>query len=82
MELAAVGVACVGIVLLSVGLGPLGPIAGGAFAASQGAGIAAGSAAAFAQSAAMGGAAAGGTLFGTGAALGSTIATAVACVHT
>ena len=42
-----------GLSLLAIGLSPIGPIAGGAFAAAQGAGVIAGSLMAIAQSAAM-----------------------------
>eukprot|EP00981_Chlorochromonas_danica_P007410 scaffold1709_cov158-Ochromonas_danica.AAC.20 len=53
---AAVGVAVVGGAFFMIGLGPLGPVAGGWFAANMGAGLTAGSVMSLAQSAAMTGA--------------------------
>eukprot|EP01039_Chlorochromonas_danica_P001560 gene1560-1702_t len=80
---AAVGVAVVGGALIMVGLGPLGPVAGGWFAANMGAGLATGSVMSLAQSAAMTGAAyslgatAGGVVgAATGAAIGAVTAPA------
>lgn len=76
---AVVGVAVVGSVLLIIGLGPLGPVAGTLFAAAQGPGIVAGSMMATVQSAAMTGVA-----YGTGAAAGAgagvAAGTAISCV--
>ena len=72
------GLVAVPLVFLALGLTPIGPIAGGWFAANMGAGVAAGSGMAALQSAAMTGAG-----YGTAAAVGGTVGagvgTAVSC---
>ena len=72
---AIVGVTIVGGTLLIIGLGPLGPVAGGLFATAQGAAIAAGSLMAIIQSGAMTGIA-----YGTGAAAGAAAGVAIGTI--
>ena len=66
-----IGVVAVPLFFLAVGLSPIGPIAGGFFAANMGAGLAAGSTMAGLQAAAMTGAG-----VGTAAAVGGAAGTA------
>ena len=76
---AAGGVVGVGLAtgaLFAVGLSSIGPIAGGAFAASQGAGVTAGSLMAIAQSAAMTG-----SYVGTAWTVGTIAGAIAACSH-
>ncbi len=70
--IAGAALVCGGFLLL--GLTPIGPIAGGIFAANMGAGIASGSLMAMTQAAAMTG-----TAYATGAAVGAAGGTAYAC---
>mmetsp|Transcript_3811 Transcript_3811/g.5924 ORF Transcript_3811/g.5924 Transcript_3811/m.5924 type:complete len:184 (+) Transcript_3811:104-655(+) len=71
---AVIGSALVLGTFLAIGLSPIGPIAGGLFAANMGAGLASGSAMAIAQSMAMTG-----TAYGTGAAIGAATGATVSC---
>jgi hypothetical protein len=71
-----VGATLVTTAFVAIGLSPIGPIAGGLFAANMGASVAAGSFMALLQSAAMTG-----TAYGTGAAVGAAAGAATACHH-
>lgn len=71
---AAIGSAVVLGTFLAIGLSPIGPIAGGLFAANMGAAVSAGSWMAVAQSAAMTG-----TAYATGAGIGAATGASAAC---
>mmetsp|Transcript_13826 Transcript_13826/g.18908 ORF Transcript_13826/g.18908 Transcript_13826/m.18908 type:complete len:147 (-) Transcript_13826:109-549(-) len=70
---AVAGTLLIGGAFLAIGLSPIGPIAGGLFAANMGAGVAAGGMMAVIQSAAMTG-----TAYATGAAVGAATAAGAA----
>ena len=69
-----IGTALVASSFVAIGLSPIGPIAGGLFASSMGASLAAGSFMSLLQAAAMTG-----TAYGTGAAVGAAAGAATAC---
>lgn len=71
----AAGVVLIGATFLALGLTPIGPLAGGWFAANMGAGLAAGSMMSVLQSAAMTG-----TAYGTGLGLGAVAGAATECI--
>jgi hypothetical protein len=71
----AVGVVLVGATFLALGLTPIGPVAGGWFAANMGAGLAAGSMMSVVQAAAMTG-----TTYGTALGLGAATGAATKCI--
>jgi hypothetical protein len=73
-----IGVVAVPLFFLAVGLSPIGPIAGGFFAANMGAGLAAGSTMAGLQAAAMTGAGVGAAAV-VGGAAGTAAGAAAAC---
>jgi hypothetical protein len=73
-----IGVVAVPLFFLAIGLSPIGPIAGGFFAANMGAGLAAGSTMAGLQAAAMTGAGVG-TAAAVGGAAGTAAGVAAAC---
>lgn len=75
---AAVGLVAVPLAFLAIGLSPIGPIAGGWFAANMGAGLAAGSTMAGLQAAAMTGAGVG-TATGVGGAVGAGVGASMSC---